>query len=68
MTIEISRQERSDILIALRAAQDATKTAYHAARDRAGVHDPDDPNLTRLYALRDKLITLEQEVHELEPV
>lgn len=65
MAITITRKEQADILQALRAAQDATKAAYHGARDRAGPHDPDDPALTRLYGFRDSLVELEREIQAL---
>lgn len=65
MTIEITRQDQADLFKALRVAQDRVKEVYHAVRDRAAEHDPNDPALTQLYALRDSLIELEAPVRAL---
>jgi hypothetical protein len=67
MAIKITHQERANILVALRAAQDAVKDAYHGARDRAGPHDPQHPTLNQLYALRDSLIEFERPIQALDP-
>lgn len=66
MTINITREERAEILVALRSAQDVVKSVYKRARDRAGPHDPDDPVLVQLYGLRDSLIGTERSVQALD--